>query len=1017
MKRHDFPWKKEQLAALAGLILLLNSCASPRLYVSPTGSDDAAGSENAPFRSIHRAQTAARDMAKDMQGDVVVQLAPGEYRLDRTLEFTEADSGRNGFRVIYRSAAGPGKARLLGSMPLVGWQPHRDCIWKIGVPEKMVFHTLYENGRRAHKARFPNYEHHPDMPTARGRYLVTEAGTPKPTGPGWDKIQPEGPGWLIYPPEDAPPVTTVTKMKILIYLGGKCDWMRSIYPVMSIEPKERRLTFKAQKVFTGVDTGARFFLEDELGFLDAPGEFFLDETAHTLYYMPMGKGHPDALGVAAPVLNRLVQMQGKSRNECVENLCLEGLALEETDDSPPTGWWGTQYGKKDGALIWMSNTNRVEIRDCHLKNSGRSGIMMIGQNTHNLVAGCWIEHTGVNGVTLCNRFSAPDKKAPTEDRCEHNRVHNCRVHNIGEIHTYAACVNIFNASHNEISHCELHDSVRYAVTLRGHTGEQYGPPVWVNLPGAKGNRMHHLRIYRCGQDGGDMGSLHAANLNNPGGGFVNTFEQITAADSRAIPSMKDIPPDGIFLDWPKMAMDQIFRNVHIIRSQGRQLRSNGPDNEASAQTVNVSWESGFCEELMDYETIGLTAEFPAEYGGRPPVPTPLPAPGNLKAKATAHDAVLLEWQPPKHDPAEKPIYTIFRNGEKIASTSDLRFADQFLKEHTVYRYRVAAQSGDFRKLGAPSAEREVRTPPDTVPPVLTGARAMPDGKRIRAAFSEPVDPTTAFAPGNYRFDPPVKVVTATALSPESVELVMEGFRPDVPCKLTVSNVTDATPARNVISKDNCVVVGDFTVIASYPVTGPETDRLRDASGGGGDARLHGNAVIERGAGPFGGAALVLDGKTGFAEAPEDLNLGVGDFTMMAWIYREAHGVILSKGNGFGSPNQWSWGWGKEGVPRSISLRVNNQFYATGAGSVADREWVHLAFVKQGNTGLTYVNGRPSGGPHDLSGVGPFVNDRRLRIGRREHEPDPAFFKGKIAGVILLNHALPPDQIRAYAQGK
>jgi hypothetical protein len=83
--------------------------------VSPHGDDRAAGTQRAPLRTLYGAQEAARELAKDMRGDVVVLLAAGEYRLDRTLEFTEADSGRNGYRVIYRSTAGPGKARLLGS--------------------------------------------------------------------------------------------------------------------------------------------------------------------------------------------------------------------------------------------------------------------------------------------------------------------------------------------------------------------------------------------------------------------------------------------------------------------------------------------------------------------------------------------------------------------------------------------------------------------------------------------------------------------------------------------------------------------------------------------------------------------------------------------------------------------------------------------------------------------------------------------------------------------------------------
>ena len=263
---------------------------------------------------------------------------------------------------------------------------------------------------------------------------------------------------------------------------------------------------------------------------------------------------------------------------------------------------------------------------------------------------------------------------------------------------------MFNVSHNEVSHCELHDSVRYAVTLRGNTGEQYGPPVWTAQPGTKGNRMHHLRIYGCGQDGGDMGALHCANLNNPDGDCVNTFEQITVADTRAIPSMKDIGPDGIFLDWPKMAMSQIFRHVHIVRCQGFQIRSNHPENAASAQTENVSWKVGFREELMDYESIGLTDEFPAEYGGRPPIMTPLA----LTAKRQGHGQGVRRGHADsgKHRPmttTSMPVYSLYRNGEKVGETSALRFTDHGLvgAKHA-YRYCVAARTDTFRKPSARS---------------------------------------------------------------------------------------------------------------------------------------------------------------------------------------------------------------------------------------------------------------------------------------------------------------------------
>ena len=110
-----------------------------------------------------------------------------------------------------------------------------------------------------------------------------------------------------------------------------------------------------------------------------------------------------------------------------------------------------------------------------------------------------------------------------------------------------------------------------------------------------------------------MGALHTANLNIPGGDSINVFEQILVTDTRAIPGMNDIGPNGIFIDWPKMSMHQVFRNVQIVRSQGAPFRSHGPDNGASAQKENVSWEPGFDNAKMDVENIGLTDEFPVEF--------------------------------------------------------------------------------------------------------------------------------------------------------------------------------------------------------------------------------------------------------------------------------------------------------------------------------------------------------------------------------------------------------------------
>jgi len=978
------------------------------IHVSPSGDDAAAGTSGAPFRTLHRAQEAARAAAKDMRGDVLVSLAPGVYRLDRALEFTEADSGRNGFRVIYRSAGGPGKARLLGSVPVTGWTEHRDGIWKAAIPTGTVFHTLYEDGRRLHKARFPNLETDPDMPVALGRYLVSADGTAVRT----DKAAPpvKTPGWLQYPPDDDPPAADLAKVRLHVYGGGKCDWGREIRRVTSIDRAARRIEF-AQDTSRGIGAGARFFLEDAMGFLDAPGEFFVDTAAGVLYLKPAGRGHPDRLGITRPVLSRMIQIRGRSRDACASDLAFDGLALEETDNSPPEALWA-YTGLTDGALVWLNNAARVEIRRCHLRNGGRSGILMIGHNVGHLVEGCWIEHMGLNGVSLCNRFSAPGGQAPTADRCEFNRILNTRIHHVGELHSYAECVTAFNVASNEVGHCELSRSVRYAVTVRGNTGAQYGPPVTTPHPPCRGNRFHHLRVWRCGQDGGDMGALHCAALNNPGDGNVNVFEQITVADTAAIASVRDIAPDGIFLDWPKMAVEQVFRNVHIVRPQGLELRSHGVDNGASAVTENVSWMPGFSGTGMAYSDIGLTADFPAEFGGRPAQEPPAPAPSRLRARAEAHNRVELTWRAvPGRGPVE---YVIRRDGVAVGRTGEPRFTDGGVSESREFRYEVAARVGDFAHFGA-AASCTVATPPDRAPPAVTGARVSTDRRRVRVAFDEPVDPASAVDPSRYRIEPPATVRSAELPAPSIVVLQVEGLPSNGIPRVAVAGVADRAAATNRIARGAWIAMAAEDVVLRYePLAGAGGGRMVDVSGGGGDAALRGGAVVEEGIGPDGGAALRLDGKQEFAEGPEDLNLGPGDFTLAMWVWREGGGVVVSKGNGFGRPDQWSFGLGKDGVPGSMSLRITNAYFATAERAVKDRQWAHVAFVRKGTTGQCYVNGLPSGEPHDMAGIGPLVNDRPLRIGRREHEPNPMFFKGRIAGLAIWSRALSSAELRREA---
>ena len=593
------------------------------IVVDPaSGNDQNSATAHAPLRSLAAAQAAARAHAPNMGGDITVNLASGEYRLDAPLVFGPEDSGTNGHRIIYRSRDGIGTARLRGSEVLTGWTPHTGTIWKIPVEPGLVFHTLYESGRRATKARTPNYVYDPDFPSARAPYFTSENGS------GPDNTN--STSWLTWRTGDINPasLSVIGNLRINIFDRGYRDWHRLIFAVTTMDPAARRLTFDNLGDPQEIGENARYFLEDHASFLDAAGEFYLDTHAGMLYYIPRGGTHPDLLQIAVPRTHDLIRLQGTTSKPAAY-ITFSGLDLGETDGFSPIGpWWTLGWGMTDRALIWMNLTESITIRNCRLANSGRHGVLMAGGNLNNRVEGCLVENMGVTGLKISNRRG----NGPGQGTAYPSRGHvltNNRVRNVGQLALYASCIGIHCASDNEVSYSDLRDSPRYAITMRGNTSGEQQDLFLIGFPAAEGNHFHHLLISGMCHDGGDAGALHAAGVNLADGPHVNTFEQIIIDAVEAVPGMQDIAPDAIFLDWPERTMGQVFRNISATNIQGEPMRGNRGENVTSAIRENLSWLPGFNPALIETGTIGVTADFPLEFSDDRHLPVVLADSGSV----------------------------------------------------------------------------------------------------------------------------------------------------------------------------------------------------------------------------------------------------------------------------------------------------------------------------------------------------------------------------------------------------
>ena len=131
--------RRTVLCLATALWLAVGTVSAKDINVSLTGDDAGPGSRQAPYRTLSRAQSAARDSRRDHPAEpVTVWINPGDWPLPEPLVFTEADSGTPEARVLYR-AVPRAVVRLIGqgiksepAAPLVQMQ-NASCLMLRGV--------------------------------------------------------------------------------------------------------------------------------------------------------------------------------------------------------------------------------------------------------------------------------------------------------------------------------------------------------------------------------------------------------------------------------------------------------------------------------------------------------------------------------------------------------------------------------------------------------------------------------------------------------------------------------------------------------------------------------------------------------------------------------------------------------------------------------------------------------------------------------------------------------------------
>jgi hypothetical protein len=563
---------------------LLQAATQAVFYVDPdTGSDANSGSLGSPFETIGQARDTVRTINSNMTGDIVVYLRGGIYSLSETLSLNSADSGDNGYRVIYRNY--PYEEPILdGGKPISGWTAWSNGIYSASAGG-MTFNQLVVNNRPAQRARYPEYGSPYDILSTDSvnqqiKINVSEFGN-------WSSL---------------------TRVQMVIASSFTSCRLRIASVVTNgttavVTPMDPERAAYWGWLDGPLEGTPSYFFENHLDFLDHEGEWFLDVDTDTVYYKPRADEDMSTASVYAPQLEQLLHV------EDTEDLTLFGLTFQQaawlepmtngmvqrqgsmrvlaTYDNVGTNGWTTKQFNVVPAATYFKGIKNVRIERCVFTKMGSAAMGFDTGTASNTVVGNVFSEIAESAIVYDmdnNRNDAGD------DLCSLDTFDSNYFFRIGTLYyggtgLFAFWPDRITITHNEFSQINgLGINVGWGATTNTTA---------LNAPVITQNRVHDTSVRAL-----DSGGIHTKSDLNGALISQNWIYNITKR------SWWDIGPEryshGIYLDDESentTVSSNVFLNIQDTDILVKGLYHTFIDNASQNQTTKD--ESGIRSDYSD----------------------------------------------------------------------------------------------------------------------------------------------------------------------------------------------------------------------------------------------------------------------------------------------------------------------------------------------------------------------------------------------------------------------------------
>ncbi len=385
------------------------------------GNDSNPGTISQPFQTIGKAKTVISGTTGN-----TVYIADGEYYLSQPLTFGSADSGASGAPNVYAAQAGANPA-VKGSIkiPVSAFTVHSGQILKANLSSYNLgdISQVFMNGTRQILARYPNFN--PQNPIG-GGWLYAADDTPgTKTQLRYRSGDVDLSGW------------NVSRAQVNIFSGY--NYWNNILGVSSIATATRLVTLASGASYN-IEANNRYYFQRILAELDAPNEWYWDNSAKILYFWPehsLTGADEISIPVSGYVLDlnaaHYIQFQGLTFSEC----------------------------SADAVRIRTSNS--ITLSNCTVGHANGIGVD-IGDGYNVTVEGCEIYDTGSWGVYAHTNTAYFQQLTSCNHVITHNNIHDTDVYKKG---SYGGSVYVY-AVGVTVSWNQIHHVPRLAVRFDGN---------------------------------------------------------------------------------------------------------------------------------------------------------------------------------------------------------------------------------------------------------------------------------------------------------------------------------------------------------------------------------------------------------------------------------------------------------------------------------------------------------------------------------------------------------------------